>query len=213
LARPGQPFEIERDVGALAGGDQVAAGDLDRVAAVLLVAGQDDLMSAFLSVPAACIARSAATITAIPPLSSPRPGRSPSLPLRVQRWNGESGSNTVSRWPISSSFLPRRCPCGGRRCGRRGRSRACRSTRPEAERLELGAHHLADRLDAGEVQRAAVLVDQPLSSIASVRACSVRVPPLSTRTVVLVPRPGRYRAQGANLLHRLLGMSGRIIVE
>ena len=46
-----------------------------------------------------------------------------------------------------------------------------------------------------------------------VRGGAVRVPPLSTRTVVLVPRPGRYRAQGANLLHRLLGMSGRIIVE
>ena len=46
-----------------------------------------------------------------------------------------------------------------------------------------------------------------------VRGGAVSVPPLSTRTVVLVPRPGRYRAQGANLLHRLLGMSGRIIVE
>lgn len=46
-----------------------------------------------------------------------------------------------------------------------------------------------------------------------VRGGAVRVPPLSTRTVVLVPRRGRYRAQGANLLHRVLGMSGRIIVE
>ena len=46
-----------------------------------------------------------------------------------------------------------------------------------------------------------------------VKGGSVKVPPLSTRTVVLVPKPGRYRAQGANFLHRLLGMSGRIIVE
>jgi plastocyanin len=46
-----------------------------------------------------------------------------------------------------------------------------------------------------------------------VRGGTLKVPPLSTRTIVLVPRPGRYRAQGANLLHRLLGMSGRIIVE
>jgi plastocyanin len=46
-----------------------------------------------------------------------------------------------------------------------------------------------------------------------VRGGAVRVPPLSTRTVVLVPRPGRYRVQGANLFHRVLGMSGRIIVE
>jgi hypothetical protein len=30
---------------------------------------------------------------------------------------------------------------------------------------------------------------------------------------VLVPKAGRYKANGANLLHRLLGMSGRIIVE
>jgi plastocyanin len=46
-----------------------------------------------------------------------------------------------------------------------------------------------------------------------VKGGAVKVPPLSTRTIVLVPRPGRYRARGANLLHRLLGMSGRIIVE
>jgi hypothetical protein len=46
-----------------------------------------------------------------------------------------------------------------------------------------------------------------------VRGGSIAVPPLSTRTVVLVPRPGRYKATGANLFHRLLGMSGRIIVE
>jgi plastocyanin len=46
-----------------------------------------------------------------------------------------------------------------------------------------------------------------------VKGGTVKVPPLSTRTVVLVPKPGRYRAQGANFLHRLLGMSGRIIVE
>ena len=48
---------------------------------------------------------------------------------------------------------------------------------------------------------------------ALVEGGSVKVPPLSTRTVVLVPRPGRYKATGANFLHRLLGMSGRIIVQ
>lgn len=41
----------------------------------------------------------------------------------------------------------------------------------------------------------------------------IAVPALSTRTIVLVPKAGRYKAKGANLLHRLLGMSGRIIVE
>lgn len=34
-----------------------------------------------------------------------------------------------------------------------------------------------------------------------------------TRELVLVPAPGRYRARSGNLLHRLLGMSGAIIVE
>ena len=48
---------------------------------------------------------------------------------------------------------------------------------------------------------------------ALVRGGAVEVPPLSTRTIVLVPKAGRYKATGANLLHRLLGMSGRIIVE
>jgi plastocyanin len=46
-----------------------------------------------------------------------------------------------------------------------------------------------------------------------VKGGSLEVPALSTRTVVLVPKAGRYKATGANLLHRLLGMSGRIIVE
>lgn len=48
---------------------------------------------------------------------------------------------------------------------------------------------------------------------ALVRDGTLEVPPLSTRTVVLVPKAGRYKANGANFLHRLLGMSGRIIVE
>ena len=48
---------------------------------------------------------------------------------------------------------------------------------------------------------------------ALIRGGSLVVPPLSTRTIVLVPKAGRYKATGANLLHRLLGMSGRIIVE
>lgn len=46
-----------------------------------------------------------------------------------------------------------------------------------------------------------------------VKGGSVQVPPLSTRTIVLVPKAGRYSMQGRNFLHRLLGMGGRIIVE
>jgi plastocyanin len=33
------------------------------------------------------------------------------------------------------------------------------------------------------------------------------------RTIVLVPARGRYKMRSANMLHRLLGMSGRIVVE
>jgi hypothetical protein len=86
------------------------------------------------------------------------------------------------------------------------------------------------RLKAGEPVRLRFVnnTDQPLSFSAEgffrsaqlrrrdsglVKGGSIEVPPLSTRSVVLVPKPGRYKANAANLLHRLLGMSGRIIVE
>jgi len=46
-----------------------------------------------------------------------------------------------------------------------------------------------------------------------VRRGEVAVPPLSERTVALVPKAGRYAMQGAPLAQRLLGMHGRIIVE
>jgi plastocyanin len=46
-----------------------------------------------------------------------------------------------------------------------------------------------------------------------VKGGSIEVPPLSTRTIVLVPKAGRYKMAGGNFLRRLLGMSGRIIVE
>ncbi len=49
------------------------------------------------SVPAACMARSAAMITTTPPLSSPMPGPVACEPSRTKVWNGLSGSNTVSR--------------------------------------------------------------------------------------------------------------------
>lgn len=47
----------------------------------------------------------------------------------------------------------------------------------------------------------------------ALKAGRIEVPPLSSRTVMLVPRAGRYRAEGGHLLHRLLGMRGRIVVE
>ena len=42
---------------------------------------------------------------------------------------------------------------------------------------------------------------------------SLEVGPLATETIVLVPKAGRYKVSSGNLLHRLLGMSGRIVVE
>ena len=48
---------------------------------------------------------------------------------------------------------------------------------------------------------------------AAIEEGRIDVPPLSSRTVMLVPRAGRYRAEGGHLLHRLLGMRGRIVVE
>ena len=42
---------------------------------------------------------------------------------------------------------------------------------------------------------------------------SLELPPLSTETIVLVPRAGRYRISSTNFLHRILGMSGTIVVE
>ena len=48
---------------------------------------------------------------------------------------------------------------------------------------------------------------------ALLRGGAIEVPPLSTRTIVLVPAAGRYDANSGKLLHRLLGMGGKIVVE
>jgi len=40
-----------------------------------------------------------------------------------------------------------------------------------------------------------------------------RLAPGERRVIALVPAPGRYRARSANLAHRALGMSARILVE
>jgi plastocyanin len=42
---------------------------------------------------------------------------------------------------------------------------------------------------------------------------AIRLAPGERRTIALVPAPGRYRVRSGNLLHRLRGMSGEIIVE
>src|SRR5437868_14673589 len=51
------------------------------------------------------------------------------------------------------------------------------------------------------------------SDAGSVKGGFIDVAPLSDRTIVLVPKAGRYAARSHNFIHRLLGMSGRIIVE
>jgi hypothetical protein len=48
---------------------------------------------------------------------------------------------------------------------------------------------------------------------AVVRRGAIVVPPLSERTIVLVPKAGRYGARGDNLFRRMLGMKARIVVE
>ena len=42
---------------------------------------------------------------------------------------------------------------------------------------------------------------------------TIEVAPLSTETVILVPKAGRYKMRGRTFVHRLLGMDGRIVVE
>jgi plastocyanin len=46
-----------------------------------------------------------------------------------------------------------------------------------------------------------------------VRDGTIRLAAGERRTIVLVPAAGRYGTRSANLMHRLLGMRGRIIVE
>ena len=80
---------------------------------------------------------------------------------RSKRWNGLSGSNTVSRWPIRRTLRPGPRMGGDEMAGAAGLGHVD-PAHLEAERLELGAHHLADCGHAVEVQGAAVRVHQPL---------------------------------------------------
>ena len=41
----------------------------------------------------------------------------------------------------------------------------------------------------------------------------VDVEPGQTREVLIVPKPGRYAARCANLFHRIMGMTARIVVQ
>ena len=48
---------------------------------------------------------------------------------------------------------------------------------------------------------------------ALIRGGTVTVPAGETRELLIVPRAGRYSVRCANLFHRLMGMTARIIVE
>jgi plastocyanin len=48
---------------------------------------------------------------------------------------------------------------------------------------------------------------------AAVEGGAIVLPPLSTRTIGLVPKAGRYRVAGDNFIHHILGMAARIVVE
>lgn len=42
---------------------------------------------------------------------------------------------------------------------------------------------------------------------------ALRLSPGERRTIALVPAPGRYHVRSTNVFHRVLGMTGQIIVE
>jgi hypothetical protein len=47
----------------------------------------------------------------------------------------------------------------------------------------------------------------------AVRGGALRLPPLSDRTIALVPKAGRYKVTGDNVFRRVLGMTATIVVE
>jgi hypothetical protein len=170
-----QPLEVEGDVGALRRLHEVAAGDGDRIAGILLVAGEHDLDI----------------------------GR-PQRPGRVHRPQGGDHHRHAALVVADSRPFDRVGILAGealeRRIGLEHRVEMADQQQPpaaavaamdgddmpgaaglrhrhplhlEAERLELGAHHPPDRFDPGEVERAAVLVDQPLEQIDGARLLAI----------------------------------------
>ena len=160
LRRAIEPFEVQCDIGALAGGDQVAAGELDRVAAVLLVAGQDDFdvralerSGGFHRPKRGHHHRHAALVVAR------------ARPLAVIAFPGPALEGTVGfvdRVEVTDEEEPLGAPPSF--VTRNDVARAARRLHVdpfdlEAQRLQLGAEHLADLRHALDVERTAVLVD------------------------------------------------------
>ncbi len=120
-------------------------------------------MSACLSVPALSIARSAARITAIPPLSSTTPGPIALSPSRVNFWKGEL--RFEHRVDMRDQQHPLAAAIALMGSDEMPGALGFGQVEPlhfEAERLKFGTQHVAHRADPGEVQRAAILVHHPL---------------------------------------------------
>lgn len=93
------------------------------------------------------------------------------------------------------------------------------SYEPETIRLEAGRPVKLRFVNSGQTTlvfearsffEAAQLRSGDAEAVADGR---IRLGPGERRTIALVPAPGRYHIRSSNLLHRLLGMTGEIIVE
>ena len=131
------------------------------------------VMSALLSVPAAFIARSAATITAIPPLSSPTPGPFARLPLAGPVLERRVAARTPCRDGRSAAAACRgRCLACGRRCGRRGWPRVMSSQSTLKPSGSSSARSMSPTAATPAKFSVPLFWLTHLSSIAMVRSCS-----------------------------------------
>ena len=167
-----QPFEVERDVGGLPCGDEVAAGDGERGAGVFLVAGKEDGDVGRLERAggvhgaqrgddhdvAAFVVGSAGTM---------RDGAvaGPALERRVEFEHGVEVAD--QEHPLAVPGVVRDEVTGAARLAHRDPAHR------EPKRFELAADHGRDGLDPGKVGRAAVLVHQPLEQREGARLLGV----------------------------------------
>ena len=160
---PGRSRSRSRCPRAFAASISAARATVKRLAGQLLVAGHHHRHAAGGRAPRPRAAPSSAWImTTSPPFMSMMPGpRAVRSSMRSNRWNGLSGSNTVSRCPISSTRGPVPATLGDEMAGALER-RAVDPAGGEPERVELAAEDVADRAHAGEVHRSAVDVDHAL---------------------------------------------------
>ncbi len=167
MSRPcsrARPSKSRATIGAAGGGDQVAPGDGDRIAAILLVAGEDDLDVGILQGAgrlhgakggdhdghAALVVADSGAFGGVRVLAGETLEGAVRLEHRVEMAD--------EKHPLAAAAAL----VDGDDVAGPARLRHRHPADREAERLELGPNHLAHRLDSGEVQRAAILVHQPL---------------------------------------------------